>query len=146
MKKKKNILWLVIQYSPSAVPSYYVFLNGTALPVCVLMWFCKLEIWLHHIYHIYKVYHMRLSYHSFEIYHSLVVKCLPKTSKDCNSSPVGDLLLFKVYPSQHLKKFSVLFVLHWSNIWCSVELVVSCDCFLQSIKSYIILLPNISET
>jgi hypothetical protein len=27
-----------------------------------------------------------------------------------------------------LKKFSVLFVLHWSNIWCSVELVVSCDC------------------
>jgi hypothetical protein len=36
--------------------------------------------------------------------------------------------------------------LHWSNIWCSVELVVSCDCFLQSIKSYIILLPNISET
>jgi hypothetical protein len=27
-----------------------------------------------------------------------------------------------------------------------IELVVSCDCFLQSIKSYIILLPNISET
>jgi hypothetical protein len=51
----------------------YVFLNGTALPVCVLMWFCKLEIWLHHIYHIYKVYHMRLSYHSFEIYHWLLI-------------------------------------------------------------------------
>jgi hypothetical protein len=36
------------------------------------VWFCKLEIWLHHIYHIYKVYHMRLSYHSFEIYHWLL--------------------------------------------------------------------------
>jgi uncharacterized Zn-finger protein len=42
---------------------------------------------------------------------SLVVKCLPNTSKDCNSSPVCDLL-FKVDPSPNLKKFSVLFVLH----------------------------------
>jgi hypothetical protein len=40
---------------------------------------------------------------------------------------------------------SVLFVLHWSKIWCSVKLFVSCDCFLQSIKSSMILLPNISE-
>jgi hypothetical protein len=47
-------------------------------------------------------------------------------------------LVRKAYPSPHLKIFSLLSVLHWSKIWCSVELFVSCDCFLQSFKSFII--------
>jgi ABC-type multidrug transport system fused ATPase/permease subunit len=48
----------------------------------------------------------------------------------CIASPVCDFLLIKVYPSPDLKKFAVF---------------VSCDCFLQSIKSSIIFLSNISE-
>jgi hypothetical protein len=30
-KKKKKLLWLIIQYCPSVIPSHYAFLNGTDL-------------------------------------------------------------------------------------------------------------------
>ena len=39
----KGILWMVIQYCLSAIPSYYVFLNGTALH-CINIIFERQEI------------------------------------------------------------------------------------------------------